>query len=244
MRALQTLIALLLSLSAFGYLQAQTDPAAVIQKAMDAQGGKEALIKAQKCKRTSSGVFSFGQTQSFTDEFVLALPDKLRLTIVLGMSEKLILCANGDSGWASASGIAQALPKEKFLELKDEAYFLRVVNLVELMAPGAKLSPLGESKIDNQAVIGVKASISSGNDVSLFFDKETGLLTKAERKSKQSGVDVLKGTLFSNYKSFGPVKMPTSEAQLLGGNKIADIKNIVYTLEATQDENLFKLPSK
>lgn len=244
MHAKQLLTALLFSLFTLTAVQAQNDPATLIQKAIDAQGGKDALTKAQKCKRTSSGVFSFGQTQAFTDEFILSLPDRLRLTITLGMNEKLVLCANGEKGWASASGIAQELPKEKLLELKDETYFLRVVNLVELQGSNTRLSPLGESKINNQAVIGLKASIGAGAEVSLYFDKESGLLAKAERKSKQSGVEVLKGTLFSDYKSFGPVKLPTTEAQMLGGNKIADIKNIQYTLQASQEDSIYQLPSK
>ncbi|MFN5289447.1 MAG: hypothetical protein ACK5E4_05090 [Planctomycetia bacterium] len=238
------LFALVATVAFHSNLIAQDDPKAVIQKAIDAQGGKDALVKAQKCRRTSSGVFSFGQTQNFSDEFVISLPDKLRLTINLTMAERLVLCMNGDKGWSSASGIAQELPKEKIAELKDEAYFLRVINLVDLLGQNAKLASLPESKVNGAAVRGVKASIQGGTEVSLYFDKITGLLSKAERKSKQSGVDVLKGTLFSDYKSFGPVKMPTSEAQLLGGNKIADIKNIQYTLEATQEDSLYQLPSK
>lgn len=238
------LFALVATVAFHSNLIAQDDPKAVIQKAIDAQGGKDALVKAQKCRRTSSGVFSFGQTQNFSDEFVISLPDKLRLTINLTMAERLVLCMNGDKGWSSASGIAQDLPKEKIAELKDEAYFLRVINLVDLLGQNAKLASLPENKVNGAAVRGVKASIQGGTEVSLYFDKNTGLLSKAERKSKQSGVDVIKGAIFSNYKAYGNVTLPATEAQLLGANKIADIKDIKYFFEEKIDDSLFNSPTK
>jgi len=103
---------------------------------------------------------------------------------------------------------------------------------------------LPDSKVNGAATKVVKASIKGGTDVSLYFDKSTGLLAKAERKSKQSGVDVIKGATFSNYKAYGNVTLPSTEAQLLGANKIADIKDIKYFFEEKIDDSLFNSPTK
>lgn len=223
---------------------AQQDSQEIIKKAIEAQGGKEALIKAQQFKRTSSGTIFFGQTQNFTDELIVALPTKIKLNIKLDTKENLLMCLEGDMGWSIASGFPIDLSKEKIVELKEESYFLLVSNLVSLLEPTSKLTSLGESKLGNKPVLGIKASIAGGSDISLYFDKETNLLSKAERKGKQSGVEILKGVQYSDYQANGVAKFATKETHFLGGNKFVENKNIVYTVLDKVDGSLFKKPGK
>ena len=223
---------------------AQQDAQETIKKAIEAQGGKEALLKAQQFKRTSSGTIFFGQTQNFTDELIVALPNKIKLNIKLDTKENLLMCLEGDMGWSIASGFPIDLSKEKIVELKEESYFLLVSNLVSLLEPTSKLTSLGESKLGNKPVLVIKASIAGGSDISLYFDKETNLLTKAERKGKQSGVEILKGVQYSDYQANGAAKFATKETHFLGGNKFVENKNIVYTVLDKVDVSLFKKPGK
>ncbi|NBR05547.1 MAG: hypothetical protein EBT92_07240 [Planctomycetes bacterium] len=223
---------------------AQQDVQETIKKAIDAHGGKEALIKAQKFKRTSSGTIFFGQTQNFTDELIVSFPNKIKLNIKLDTKENLLMCLEGDMGWSIASGFPIDLSKEKIGELKEESYFLQVSNLVTLLDPGCKLTSLGESKLGNKPVQGIKASLSGGPEISLYFDKETNLLSKAERKGKQSGVEILKGIHYSDYQTFGANKFATRETHFLGGNKFVENKNIVYTILDRVEDSLFKKPGK
>ena len=223
---------------------AQQDVQEVIKNAVKAHGGKEALTKAQQYKRTSSGTIFFGQTQKFTDELIIALPAKIKLDIKLDTKENLLMCLEGDTGWSIASGFPIDLSKEKIVELKEESYFLQVTNLVSLLEPSSKLTSLGESKLMNKPVLGVKVSLAGGPEVSLYFDKETNLLTKAERKGKQSGVEILKGVQYSDFETFGPVKFATKETHFLGGNKFVENKSITYTLLEKVDASVFKKPGK
>ena len=223
---------------------AQQDVQETIKKAVEAHGGKEALTKAQQFKRTSSGTIFFGQTQKFTDELIVALPTKIKLDIKLDTKENLLMCLEGDTGWSIASGFPIDLSKEKIVELKEESYFLQVTNLVSLLGPSSKLTSLGESKLMNKSVLGVKVSLAGGPEVSLYFDKETNLLTKAERKGKQSGVEILKGVQYSEYQTFGAVKFATKETHFLGGNKFVENNNITYTTLDKVDASVFKKPGK
>jgi len=223
---------------------AQQDVQETIKKAVEAHGGKEALTKAQQFKRTSSGTIFFGQTQKFTDELIVALPTKIKLDIKLDTKENLLMCLEGDTGWSIASGFPIDLSKEKIVELKEESYFLQVTNLVSILEPSSKLTSLGESKLMNKPVLGVKVSLAGGPEVSLYFDKETNLLTKAERKGKQSGVEILKGVQYSDFQNFGAVKFATKETHFLGGNKFVENKNITYTILEKVDASVFKKPGK
>lgn len=223
---------------------AQQDVQEIIKKAVEAQGGKEALTKAQQFKRTSSGTIFFGQAQNFTDELIAALPGKIKLDIKLDTKENLLMCLEGEAGWSIASGFPIDLSKEKIVELKEESYFLQVTNLVSLLEPSSTLTSLGESKVMNKSVMGVKVSLAGGSEVSLYFDKETNLLTKAERKAKQAGVEILKGVQYSDYQTFGAVKFATKETHFLGGNKFVENKNISYTILEKVDASVFKKPGK
>ena len=238
--AITVLISVVLFLNSVAF--AQQDAQETIKKAIVAQGGKEALVKAQQFKRTSSGTIFFGQTQNFTDELIIALPKKIKLNIKLDTKENLLMCLDGEMGWSVASGFPIDLSKEKIVELKEESYFLLVGNLVTLLEPGSKLTSLGESKLNNKPVVGIKASISGGSEISLYFDKETNFLTKAERKGKQSGVEILKGVQYADYQTFGDAKFATKETHFLGGNKFVENKNIVYTILDKVDVSVFKKP--
>ena len=203
---------------------AQQDVQEIIKKAVEAHGGKEALTKAQQYKRTSSATIYFGQTQNFTDQLIVALPGKIKLDIKLDTKENLLMCLEGDTGWSIASGFPIDLSKEKIVELKEESYFLQVTNLVSLLEPSSKLTSLGESKLMNKPVLGVKVSLTGGSEVSLYFDKETNLLTKAERKGKQSGVENSREFNILTIKLLGPSSLQQKKRTFSGAISSLRIK--------------------
>lgn len=223
---------------------AQSDAKEIIAKAIEAHGGKEALVKAQQYKRTSSGTIFFGQTQTFTDELFVAFPNRIKLSIKLETKENILMGLEGDTGWSVASGVPIELSKEKVIELKEESSFLQTTSLTKLLDPSTKLIVLEETKVGGKAMLGIKATIAGGPEVSLYFDKETHMLAKAERKSKQSGVEILKGVVYLDYQLVGAVKFATRETHLLGGNKFVENKNITYTILDKVDASMFQKPGK
>ena len=58
---------------------------------------------------------------------------------------------------------------------------LKVARMVPLLKEkGYELSLIGEDKVEGKKVVGVRVTKKDQKDISLFFDKETGLLAKLE----------------------------------------------------------------
>ncbi len=87
-------------------------------------------------------------------------------------------------------------------ESKEEVYALaNRESVAGLKDPKVKLSSLGESKVGDRAVAGIKVSSEGHKDINLYFDKETGLLAKAGRKVKSmDGEDVDQEAFYSDFK--------------------------------------------
>ncbi|MSR32935.1 MAG: hypothetical protein EXR99_15685 [Gemmataceae bacterium] len=220
---------------------AQDTPLAIVQKGIEAQGGKAALAKAAIVKRTSKGKSFIGAEQEFTDTFQLALPERMKFTLNLG-KENFSMCLDGDKGWALIGGFPNDLPKDKVDEMKGEAYFLHVVSLTPLLDSKAVLTSGQEGKVGTKPAAVVKARLGAGTEVTLHFDKETGLLLRAERKATQSGVEVLKAVDYLNYQAFGAARMATKETHYLGPNRLAEIQDIRYEFQERVDPAVFKKP--
>src|SRR5262249_51138631 len=88
-------------------------------------------------------------------------------------------------------------------EAQEELYAQSVETLVPLRDKAFTLAPVGEVKVGDQPAIGVRVSRKDHRDISLFFDKDKGLLLKSERIVKDEmagGKEVLQESVYSNYK--------------------------------------------
>jgi hypothetical protein len=77
----------------------------------------------------------------------------------------------------------QELPEKVLEELKEASYAIKAARLVPLLTdPMYTLSALGEVKVNDKPAVGVKVSSKGHRDISLYFDKDTGLLAKTESR--------------------------------------------------------------
>jgi hypothetical protein len=231
---------------AFGAAAAgeQEDARAVIDRAITAQGGEAALARAKTLERSGSGVMLYvGAEVPFTEETVLALPGRLRMTIDLAKRVRTTLVLNGDRGWLSAGGPAQELGKERLGEAQEEAYVLWVSTLLPLRKEPFTLTPLPDDKGgDGKPAAVVKAANPGHPDVRLFFDKESGLLTRIERRAREAGAELEKTYLLGDYKDVDGVKLPGRYVELQNGRKITERKSTAYKLLTSVDEGQFARP--
>ena len=84
------------------------------------------------------------------------------------------MVVNGNKGLASTGGAVMELSKERVEELRESGY------LSLGRHPGAaqegqhfQLSPLPETKVQDQPAVGVKVSRKDHADVNLYFDKSS-----------------------------------------------------------------------
>jgi len=73
------------------------------------------------------------------------------------------------------------------------------------------LTPLGESKVGDSDVIGIRVSSKGHRDVSLYFDKKTSLVLKSEFNVKDlmaGDKEIMQEVVYSDYKEAQGMKYP------------------------------------
>lgn len=178
---------------------APDDAAAIIAKAIKAHGGAEALTKYKATQASSKGKITLpgvGEVEC-TQEVATMLPDKVKETVHLtvnGNPIDVVTVMNGDTFSIEAAGKDVPITDDIKKTLKEARYTIGVARLVALVRDkGFELSVIGEDKVEGKPAVGVLVKSEGHRDVSLYFDKGTGLLAKVERRA----VDPLSGKEFS-----------------------------------------------
>jgi hypothetical protein len=218
---------------------------ALIEPVIKAHGGEE-LVKARIVVRTAKGVMTpVGVDVPFTIETAMHAPDQLRQSMDVGLvggNLRVLLVINGDRGWRSSGGAAANLTNGEVDELREGAYVYWLTTLVPLRAKAFDLATLPETKINDKAAVGVKVMHKGRVDVQLYFDKQTHLLVKTQRLTREAGLAVTKETLFSDYKQFAGLQMPTRLLELTSGKKTAVLTGASYKFPAKLEDSTFAKP--
>ncbi|HZV05042.1 MAG TPA: hypothetical protein VE999_08185 [Gemmataceae bacterium] len=214
----------------------------VIQKAIKAHGGADALNRAQIRSRSGEGVFCLGGETRFTTEETVHLPDRCRV-VAEPQRARIILVLNGNQGWNQPGGMTQELSKEELKLRKEELYVWWLMNLTPLLKDEFQLKPLPGAKVNGQDASVVQVSHKDFPDVRLFFDNKSGLLVKSARQAKEAGVSVTKEYYYSDHKEFDGIKMPTKEITVLNGStKFSEVKFNNYKVMSRVEDKLFERP--
>jgi hypothetical protein len=204
-----TLLALILaSWTAAGSLKAADDPRALIERAIGAVGGRDVLKQKVAVKLKIKGTLQAGGDLSVPIEAEdLTQPGgRSRMTLgfeVGGMKQQMVIVLDGKKSWRSTEGAVTDFTPEEVQDLESSSYRDRVMGLVELPEDKAfTLAPLAEIKVAGRPALGVKVSHKGQPDMSLYFDKESGLLVKSSYRGKQLGLgnEVLHETVVGDYR--------------------------------------------
>ena len=216
---------------------------AVVEQAIKAHGGEEALAKSVNSTRTGKGTGSFnGMEVPFTTEVVLSLPDKQRFNLVADKKLHVTKVINGDKGWSLTGGASLELPKEQIQDLREELYVWWLSTLAPLKKDSFELSPLPEIKVNDKPAVGVKVASKGHADAKLYFDKTSGLLVKIERRAREAGLEVFKEYYYSDHKEIDGVKVPLREVLHVNGRKQHDVTLSAFKVLSKPDESAFGKP--
>jgi hypothetical protein len=216
---------------------------ALIDRAVTAHGGEAALSRSRIQSRTGSGVLTqAGGDVPFTDDTLLALPDRMRIAVDLNKRLQLTMVVNGDRGWQSTGGMVTELSKERLDELKEEGYVQWLTTLVPVKGEGFTLTPLPEVKVGDKPALPVRVARKGHSDVTLFFDKDNSLLVQIQRRTKEAGLTLDKTYQYSDHKSFDGVKLPTKQVELLNGRKFTELTSATYRILPRADDAAFGKP--
>jgi hypothetical protein len=235
------LIAVLAVAPVLGRTEDRGPALAVVQRAIKAHGGAEALTRAQTSMRSGSGVLSLGADVPFRSDWIVHLPDQARMTGEINRNQ-LIIVVNGNQGWQSAGGAVTELSRQRLVELQEEGYVAWLATLTPLLQEGVRLTPLPEVKVQGKPALGVKASARGRPEVALYFDKDTGLLVKIARRANDGGQEADKEYFFGGHKDFDGVQMPTKEVTNLNGRKVTEMTYSSYKFLPQVPEGAFARP--
>jgi len=152
-------------------------------------------------------------------EWTVLVPDKLRLQMtvaVLGQTADVLIILNGEKMWFLANGQLLDSPPEQLSEMLTEMNRMWATSLTPRL-PGEsdefQLATAKEKVVNGKPAAGVAVRNGKRPIVTLYFDKETGLLVKREATVRDLGTDdkeVLEEVMVSDYKEAGGRKYHTS----------------------------------
>jgi hypothetical protein len=163
--------------------------------------------------------YGFGDGVPYTGEWASQLPEKKRVEI----KDAFIFVVDGDKGWTNASGTTMEMTKEQLDEEKENMYAEWVQQLVPLKNEGFTLKTVGETKVDDKPAIGVKVSHQGHRDLTLYFDKDNGLLVRFDQTVKdEQGKTLSQVLVIKEYVKVGDVKMPSKMVITRDGKKYVE----------------------
>jgi outer membrane lipoprotein-sorting protein len=241
--------ALLLAVPAINRADDAADMKALLEKAIKAHGGADNLTKYKAMVANAKGKFhGLGDPIEFTGEFSTQSPDKVRHEIggkVMDFTFKRIEVVNGDKGWIVENDNKKDMTKDEMVEAREGMHAASVARLVTLSGKEYKLSPLGEAKVGDKETIGVRVERKDYRDISLYFDKKTGMLLKLETRVKDpmgGDKEYTQEVIYDDYKKVDGVEI-AHKATIKRDNKPwVDSEIVECKLVEKLDDSVFAKP--
>lgn len=241
-------------------LPAKADDAAkkVIDKAIKAHGGADILNKQKDKGVIQKGkmkIYANGMELDATVETTIASgPGKDRKfkqdiqLSVMGQDVKQLVVFDGKAMWIAINGkIFMTYDKKEDLEKFEEAAFAEeAAGLVLLSDKEIETSIIGEDKVLDTPVIGIRVAKKGRKDVSLYFEKESGLLKKIHSRTLDfmSGNEVEQERIFDDYKEVDGQKRPQRAVVNQDGKKLVEIEFSETKIVDSVEESAFDKPKE
>lgn len=175
-----------------GLRAADDDPKDIIARAVNAHGGAEFLTKSMAARATNTGKIHInGMEVEFKQEVAYMLPDKFKDSMELniaGRTFQVVTIVNGDTGSITAGGKEVPVNDDIKKAMKEGLEMLRTARLVNLSKDKTvELSLFGEEKVEGQPAVGIVIGGKDRKQMTMFFDRKTGLLVKFVHRTLQPG---------------------------------------------------------
>ncbi len=231
-------------------VRADDDAKKIIQDAVKAHGGAEVLAKhhgkaaIQKGKMHISvgGQDIDGTMEVSTDSSRFRRNAKLS---VMGMDVTQTTVFDGKEFWVVTNDVVgMTLDKKEDIDrIKESLYGEQAVSNVLNGDAGYKLAVIGDDKVDDTPIVGVRISKEGHKDVSVYFDKGTHLIRKVVSQGLDPQLMEVETTrILDGYKEFDGQKRATKAVVLQNGAKLAEIEFTDIKIVDKLDDDLFTKP--
>ena len=175
------------------------------------------------------------------------LPNQFREFIELDVDNMKVSFAtvfDGKKAWAEVRGKVVKLEGKILDELKEAGNLVQVGKLKPLLDKQYELALIGEVKVEGKPCVGVRVSTKGAKDISLFFDKKTGILTKLERQAIDADtlLEVQEERIIRSYKDKDGRKIPHEIAVLRDGTKFLEMEITEFTPLDDVELSEFEMP--
>lgn len=202
---------------------AGTDPDALIRRAIAAHGGADRLDKLRRVRELTAGELHLrGKVIPFTSETLQRLPGSFRHLVAAeidGRPFEMLQVYDGQQGWLLEGGTRHIVDAKTLVGMKATAHAAYVASLTPLLAPdkGYRFRLLPEERILERPALGIEVDQEGQRDVSLYFDRASGLLVKKVLRPHAGGASSVQEEIFSDFKDVEGLKRPTRVRILLNG---------------------------
>ena len=203
---------------------AQVDPKAleIIQKSIDASGGKEKLsgVKSMIRKMEVSLPFGTSESESYYKNGKMYMKSTMQGNVV--MEQKY----DGSRAYMGGMQGSQVIDDEKMVKRMAEQ--AKIFPQLSILESQAVLTYGGVSKIDGKEVHLVLSKDTEGNESKLYFNAESGLMTRMVSTGEMQGTKVETTIDLKDYKAVDGILfaygMSLNNGQFQMQMKITDIK--------------------
>lgn len=219
----------------------------IVDKALKAHGGEDKIAKYTARVEKAKGTVFVGDGIAFTMEAYYRYPNQLRENVELekdGQQATINAVFNGDKGWVQAGDQTEEAGAKKITSFKEAARLAQLAGLSGLKDPANQLAALADIKVEGRPAAGVKISTKGYRDVSLYFDKETGLLVKSEREALDidSGDTFREEIYYSKCKEMNGIQTPMKAVAYRNGEKFSEQEATEIKYLEKIEEKLFEKP--
>jgi hypothetical protein len=211
-----------------GAAAAQDEARALVEKAVKAHGGAEALgrIRADKVKFKGTLVLQ-GRTAPFLAETTMQLPSKYKHVIETtldGDKHTVLYVINGDKIYIMLDGRSLQADPAQVAEIRSGMELERAKRLLPLLEDKSyQLAVIEEIKVNERPAVGIRITGRGRKEMRLYFDKEYGLLVRAENRiDAGKGKEIRQHFFFGDFKDIGGYKRPTKVRAFRDGKQIME----------------------
>jgi len=223
-------------------VQAQTADE-IINKNLEARGGKDKIKAVQTARMTGKLVMGQGMEAPITME--LARPNKMRMEFTLqGMTG--IQAYDGKSGWSVMPFMGKTEPEKMSDDDIKQAEDMADMDglLVDYKEKGHQVEYVGKEDVEGTPAHKLKVTKKNGDVVNVYIDAESYMEIKDAGKVKVRGQEIEGQTLFGDFKKVDGIVYPFSIEQKSsagpGGMTISISK---IEVNPTVDASRFAMPA-
>ncbi len=217
----------------------------IIEKHLQAMGGKDKLKAVQSERFTGKMVVGQGMEAPFTLE--MSRPNKTRMEFTFqGMTG--VQAFDGKTGWSVMPFMGktdpEAMPEEEVKKMQEQSDMDGL--LLDYKEHGRTVEFVGKEELKGTPVYKLKVTQKSGDIVYVYIDAEQYMQLKQTAKIKVGGQEIESETIFGDFKKVEGLVFPHSiEQKAVGGpgamamtvSKIElnpDVTNARFTMPAVE----------